>query len=476
MNDQQEHANSKNHDVNALLAALASATLTYTTDEQEAQQDGAHDGPTEMIDVYIVPRTTEEGEEEPPSVEGSLAAQGGGSDGPETPPEYEHGYRRGRDHRRLWYSLLFALVCLASAVAVCVWYIIPVFTPTVTITIFPASHTITTTQLVTVTTSSATSNEQVPGRLLSAVTMRQASTVSATGVVHQPAQAAHGTITFYNAAKNAQTVFAGTLLIGASGMQIVTEQDAVIPAGNFATNGQMTVWAHAVNAGPGGNLAPHDIDGSCCRLNVFAVNSVFHGGQDARSYQTVTQHDVDAAIATLKTSLEQSMQAALTQEVHANETLVTPLPCHPTSTADRQVGAEAEQVRVTVNETCNGIVYTTETMHARLLQGLTQEAAKQVGAGYQMAGTLHMHLLQVTAHTERGMVTLQVEATGTWMAQFSAEDLNHMKVRIVGKTRVEATALLLNMQGIERVSYSPSGDPLPGDTAHVQVVVLVYAP
>ena len=75
------------------------------------------------------------------------------------------------------------------------------------------------------------------------------------------AQPGRGRVTFYNAAPSVQTIAAGTLLTGKDGVEVVTDQDAVIPAGTLATNGQVTVAAHAVNLGPSGNIAAQDIYG-----------------------------------------------------------------------------------------------------------------------------------------------------------------------------------------------------------------------
>ena len=146
------------------------------------------------------------------------------------------------------------------------------------------------------------------------ITLSQAKTVPATGTGHQQAQAAYGFITFYNALPTPQTIPAGEMLTGADGVEVVTLQQAVIPAGTLATSGQVAVPAQAVNAGPQGNIAANDLYGKCCRDDVFVSNGPFRGGQDARSYQMVTQQDINSTASSLKTSLDQSAQAALSQQ------------------------------------------------------------------------------------------------------------------------------------------------------------------
>jgi hypothetical protein len=163
--------------------------------------------------------------------------------------------------------------------------LLTVFAPSVTILLVPKTVPLTMTTTLHVLAASPRTDaaplpDQLVGHVLSAVTIRQQQTVPTTGQGHHDAQAAHGSITFYNAAPYEQTVAAGTLLTGMDGVQVVTDVDATLPAGTLATNGQRTVAAHAVLPGPAGNIRAGDIYGACCRLNVFAVNSAFTGGTD----------------------------------------------------------------------------------------------------------------------------------------------------------------------------------------------------
>jgi hypothetical protein len=152
------------------------------------------------------------------------------------------------------------------------------WTATTTVTLVPVTHTLETRLLVTIGGSTDTAQSQVLGRFLPTVTMSQARTIATTGKAHQDAQSAHGYITFYNTATYPQMVPAQTLLTDTNGVQIVTDQDASIPAGTLATNGRATVTAHAVQSGPVGNIPASDIYGPCCRANVLAANTAFSGG------------------------------------------------------------------------------------------------------------------------------------------------------------------------------------------------------
>jgi len=304
--------------------------------------------------------------------------------------------------------------------------------------------------------------------------MSQARTAPATGTAHQDAQTARGAITFYNAAPTQQIVNAGTLLTGADGIQIVTEQDAIIPAAVLPTDGQMTVSAHAVVTGPAGNIAARDIYGACCRLNVFAVSGPFHGGQDARSYPTVTPQDINTVTSSLKTSLDQSVQAALQTQVQSNETLITPVPCQQSVTADHQPGEEATQVHISVSETCTGAVYQTQAYQDAITQIETQQATAQLGDGYLLAGMVQGSIMQVTIKDHQ-QIALTVKIAGTWVYQFPQDEQQRITALIAGKGKAQALTLLEHVPGVQAVSFTIKNDAatLPTDTASIHLVFLV---
>ena len=373
-------------EINEILAHLDAQENTSAYPPDENQQG------TEVIDVFIVRREVEE--PEPPTVESTLAdasdeqetrrapVEQETTEGPELPPLPLKPRRRAL-------PFVVGTLCVMVAGLLSAATLLLILAPSATVTIIPDSAQITATRTVTVVPSNANvAQQQIPGRPLATITLSQAKTVPATGIGHQQAQAAHGLVTFYNALPAPQTIPAGEMLTGADGVAVVTLQDAEIPPGTLATNGQVTVPAQAVNVGPHGNIAAGDIYGKCCRDNVFVSNGPFRGGQDARSYQMVTQQDISEVALSLKASLDQGVQAALSQQVQSNETLVTPVPCATTVTPDHQAGIEAAQVSITVSETCTGEVYDTGALHGLLMQKTTQQAAKQLGVGYGLVGRL----------------------------------------------------------------------------------------
>ena len=140
----------------------------------------------------------------------------------------------------------------------------------------------------------------------------QSQTVPTTGRTHQNATYATGYVTFYNALTQQQTIDAGTLLTGADGIQVVTDQIAYIPQANPPTFGQVTVSAHAVNAGSSGNINAGDINGTCCREYILVRNTnSFTGGQNSRDYQSVAKADIQQVTNGLSQQFQQTLQGKL---------------------------------------------------------------------------------------------------------------------------------------------------------------------
>ena len=460
-------------EINEILAHLDAQEGIATFQPSEGQQE------TEVVDVFIVHRQVED--PEPPTVEGTLAATSDEQEIQRAPGEQETTEEpalpplpRKPRHRAL--PFVVGALCVLTAGLLTAAALLMLLAPSATVTIIPASAQITMTRTITIISAHANvAQQQIPGRPLDTMTLSQAKTVPTTGIGHEPAQAAHGLVTFYNALPAPQTIPAGELLTGADGVAVVTLQDAVIPAGTLATNGQVTVPAQAANVGPQGNIAANALYGKCCRDNVFVSNDSFHGGESARSYQMVAQQNISAVASSLKASLDQGVQAALSQQVQPNETLVTPVPCTSSVTPDHKVGEEASQVQVTVSETCTGEVYDTSAFHDLLMQEITQQATEQVGTGYGLVGDLQTSTTKVMVNTRQATVTLQVKTSSTWVYQFSQAQQDQMKLTIRGKSKDEAIALLLRMPGVQTASISThNGTTIPTDMQriHLNFVIL----
>lgn len=439
----------------------------YPATETPPQEEGQT---TRYIDVHIY--EYQSGQEEPSSVESELAPEPTTDEADEQ--EHTEPEQLPRQSRRRAALMCVCVLCLLLLIGGSVLYLLPLVTMSAIVTIVPVTRQITTTNTLTVLTGQqAIGAQQIAGSQLSSVTMSQEQTAPTTGKGHQDATQAHGIVTFYNAAPYQQIVTAGTLLTGADGIQIVTDQDATIPAAIMPTEGQATISAHALQSGPAGNIKASDIYGACCRVNVFVANGPFSGGQFARDYQTVTQQDIDNAASSLKTSLDKSVQAALKTQVADNQTLITPVSCQQSITPDHRSGTEATQVQVTVSETCQGTTYNTQAYQTLVAHFVTQVATQQLGEGYTQNGAIQSSIVQTHAKAH-GVITLQVKSSASYSYQFTQEQQQALKNLIAGKTKAQATTALLQTPGVQSVSLSLShGDQLPTDPNRIHVTFLL---
>jgi hypothetical protein len=309
------------------------------------------------------------------------------------------------------------------------------------------------------------------GRVLNPITVSQTATANTTGHAHQDAKAATGYITFYNGQSNQVTVPAGTTLTGNSGEQIVTDQDANIPAANPPSLGQVTVSAHAINAGSSGNIQALDINATVSSTLFVKNLSAFSGGQDERDFRTVTKNDISQTATPLQATLAQSVNAALQGQLKQGEQLQR-LPCSPTITLDHQIGQEATTIKVMVSETCSGIAYNDQELTDKVTQLLTVQAEKKLGSGYSI---LENPQITVTSATASKHVMLSFTSVSTWIYALSSAEQKNIKKLIAGKYTQNALQLLHSLPGIERVSlqFTGFGDDtrLPKDIASIHLLI-----
>src|SRR5258708_28844558 len=212
-------------------SAVEETTLTDKTNEQQPA----------MIDTPVPqsePETTALVPAEPDVIEGEVIEL--------APPENQEDQIPPKQRP---YGLLVPLTVLACLLFLAGSYLLPLFTPTATITIIPIERTVTITTAI-----------QVHATAVSPRTLSQSATVAATGKRQQSATRAAGTITFYNGLLTSQTIAAGTVFTGSDATQVVTDKVATIPAANPPLEGQVTVSAHAIATGASGNIPAYDIN------------------------------------------------------------------------------------------------------------------------------------------------------------------------------------------------------------------------
>jgi len=355
-------------------------------------------------------------------------------------------------------TILFCLLFVAAS------SLVPFLTPTATITIISVERSITISTVI-----------RVHGRQLPALTLSQSTTAPATGKRHQRATRASGTITLYNGQFRRQTIAAGTVLTGASGVHIITDQAARIPAGSPPIYGQATVPAHALLLSTQGNIPAYDINTACCAPSVFAKNTRgFTGGASARDLLVVTWTDIEAASSTLKTTLNRSLQAALQAQMNPGEALM-PSSCTLTTTSDHQAGDEATQVQVTVSATCTGIAYAAHEVDADATQVITSQAINTLGATYSLIGDIQVTIVHATITDHiKGIAALTLKMDATFLYQIRPIEKEHLSTLLAGKSKQQAINILLHFPGIQAASIQLAGGntTLPTDPRHIQITVM----
>ncbi len=352
--------------------------------------------------------------------------------------------------------IVIAFVSLAVGTGLALW-LSPVFFATATITLTPEAHTLTTAASI-----------QIAARMFPADHESVSRTVAATGTATLPATRARGSVTFYNGLPEPQMIAAGTLLTSASGVPVLTEQDAYLPAAAPPTEGTTTVSARAENTGPAGNIAAGTIGGPCCRAYVLAYNGAFGGGTDARTYPTPTPADITSALAPLRFQVERQMQGAIHTWLQPREVLLPPT-CHATSSTSAQPGAEADHVTVTVGETCTAAAYNEGDMHQAALTRLGALASDEFGPAYRLVNGVQTEIAGATVASDR--VTLHLHLSGVYAYSFSDRQLAQLRAQLAGVSRERASLMLARTIGVTKVWLQSSRDILPGDPSRIQIVL-----
>ena len=360
------------------------------------------------------------------------------------------------------YYLIVVGTILACLLFVGVTHVLPLLTPSAIVTIIPRQEHLATTGAIV-----------IHGRMLPALTLAQSATVPATGKRHQDATRAQGTITLYNGLFTSQTIAAGTILTGADGAAVITDQPAVIPAGNPPVYGQVTVSAHALNKGEPGNIAAYDVNTVCCATSVLAKNTeAFAGGEDGRDFLVVTQADLNAARGEILPALEKSEQAALGAQITAGEALTPPL-CSENVTSDHRMGEEARAVTVTLSDTCSGFVYDAHALNRFAVTMIQKDGAKRLGTGYGLLGAVTASVIHAAIIDQaRGIAALTLKLDASFVYRLSQGVRKQIARLIAGKSTQQAVQALFELPGIQAASIRSSAATMPENEGAITIIVV----
>lgn len=389
--------------------------------------------------------------------------------------------------RRVSLPIAGALAAVSLALGVVLTLVVmPLLTATATITLTPATHALVArTTIIAVVPAAAPSHlelaawhhrmgdtaadDQVTAHVLQPVQETQRRTVATTGIATQPAAAAHGTITFYNALPSPQTIDAGTLLLVAGGVPVLTTDTAYLPAAAPPADGITTVRAAAENTGPAGNLPANAISGPCCRAYVLAYSSAFSGGADARTYHTPTAQDIANTAAPLTSQVDSHTQAALRVQLQPGEALLPPA-CTTTRASSAEPGAEADQVTVTVGETCRTVAYNQDQLRQAVMVQLDVVAALRLGLSYHLVGDVHAEITATTVATDQ--ITFHLALSGMYAYTFTGAQITQLQAQLAGQARVQAAGIVHRLAGVVDARIETSGGTLPSDPSRIHIIVV----
>lgn len=372
----------------------------------------------------------------------------------------------------------FALAAPNSPIGSVVKNVVGAGTPSATVTIVPTSQKVTGNFAILAVTGTPNSNQrEVQARQLNYTTPVQSKTVNATGMVNTPGTRAAGTLTFYNASFNPYTVGSGTVIAGRSGVEIITNAPAVIPAAVFGGGyGTTSVSAHAVNIGANGNIGALDISKTCCSSGGFIVVrnlGAFSGGQDPQHYTAVQQSDIDNVANPLVNPTEQSALNSLKGQRHTNEQFVEQPKCTPKVNANPPVGSRSQTVTVSVSASCSGEVYDHTGAVAMAATSLQNQASKVPGTSYKLVGQIVPTITQLAIVDNKGTISMVIKAEGIWEYNFGKTQEAQLAQKIAGKSQSVAQAILAGQTGVSKVvSISLStGNTLPTDVTQIHFVI-----
>ena len=299
----------------------------------------------------------------------------------------------------------------------------------------------------------------LPTRTLAPVTITRFATTPTTGKGHQDAQAATGTLTFYNGMFTTQTVPIGTVFLARNGVKIATSEAVSIPASDPTANppqlGYATVTATALQAGISGNIAAYEINTTV--INGVSVKNTnpFYDGRDARDFHAVAPTDLDRETAQVTQTLLTSFQTVF--PLRPGEQ-AQPTNCHTTTTASHSIGEEANTVTVKAVETCSAVAYNSQQLTRQATAAFTQT---KPAATYHVVGSVQTTLQSVSP--------LLVTISGKWVYTFSPDYEQLLAQRIAGDSPARAKAYLFKT-GV--ISYASVPNTLP-PAMYINFLVLV---
>lgn len=354
--------------------------------------------------------------------------------------EREPPHRQRSVFRRNALFLPFSLITVLLGMLLYAYVFLPV--ATVTISVRDVQQ-IWRQSISAVNNSSDLTKNPIAVRTETVQTASQKKTVATTGRQYIKATQAHGEVTFYNWDLIVHSIPSGTTIavtVQNRSLQVVTDGDVTVPAGNLSQAGQVTGQAHILQAGVVGNIVANALyGGTCCGSSDIRINNqqAFKGGQDAQMYHTVQQSDIEGTAKPLATAQVQSAPALLREHAQQHEILVlSSMHCTPIVSESAAIGTRATAVTVTVMTNCTGTLYDSAKLDTFVKVQFSHQKMQKLGNGYRTVGEPRIKMTNASvlkANNGSSILRLDVVATGMWRYNFNTMQQQKILQAIAGK-------------------------------------------
>src|SRR5579885_1459767 len=288
---------------------------------------------------------------------------------------------------------------------------------------------------------------------------------------------AKGTVTIYNSSNSPQELSGGTHITSTNGLVFTLDNDVTVASasgdifsGTKPGTTDVTVTANDIGATynlPSGTQFSVDSSSSLAAKN----NAAFSGGTK-KTVTVVSKNDITKLQSDLAKQLQQNAIDQLTKQASGDEAVLPVVLNETLSTTnfDKQVGDQANTVKITGTETFSGLAYNTTD--------LIQFSQALLKSKYSQAITFAANSIKATVNNAKQKDTMAINATVAIQAGLLPKiDTDTILSQIHGKSVAQAKATLMTLPQVSNatIKFSPPlpliSSFLPGLPKHVDVEI-----
>jgi serine/threonine protein kinase len=322
-------------------------------------------------------------------------------------------------------------------------------------------------------TTPAPNKFAIPARVLQS-TSTDGNKTATTGQKNVNATAAHGILLFTNAGDIPIFINAGQDFFTGAGIHIKLTQDIEIPGRQNAQDGTIKVSVTTANSGKASNIAantPLQANPDLPPQITVQIPNAFSGGNDAQVVHTVAQADIDAQLIDLRKKLTQQADQQLQNQLASGEIMATKPTYSETVTSNFPVGAQTDQVQVTLSVQESVIVYKPSVAVQVAGTLLDNKANHSLGANFKRTGDITRVGDPNVSDVNKDTIHLSVTVHGSWIYNFSPTQVDQWRRAIQGLTPAAAQTYLKAQKYVSDVHVElPFGaDHLPSTASDIQI-------